>query len=370
MNQGEETAGRIDISFVVATFNSERHLDALCRSIRESVDEAQQSVEIFAVDGGSTDQTIQIAQDLGMIVLKNPKGNAIAAKHLGLWAARGRYVCFMDHDERFQNVRTVDLALQTFKAEPSVRAIMTSGYILERTESGSNWYASEFGDPVSLFLYRTPNRYEVRETTFLKKFAAFRRAQFASIVNCAEQEKPLLCELVAAASFVDADFLRTTFGVELAEANNLPQAFYLLGKEANRLDEVGLLRECPIHHESVSSWRQVRAKVRWRIGNAVVDQEGIGASGLSGRRKLENRPNDSTTSRSIPKHWRLKFLVYAVSLVGPFVDALEMSLRRRKMAYMMHLPLSLYVVFAAAVMKTKAILGVHAPNRRYDGTPN
>jgi glycosyltransferase involved in cell wall biosynthesis len=358
----------ITLSFVVATFNSERHLDDLSRSINASAGSSGLGFEILAVDGGSTDETLRVARELKMRVLENPNGNAIAAKHLGLWAARGRYVCFMDHDERFHNVKTVERAIRTFKTQSHIRAIMTSGYILSRAESGSNWYASEFGDPVSLFLYRFPNRFGVRETTFVSKFCSSRDSEFTAIVKCSEQQGPVLCELVAAASFVDAEFFRTTFGAELQDPNNIPHLFYLLGNDDEREDEVGLLKDCPIRHESVSSWRQVCSKVRWRIGNAVIDQEGIRPSGLTGRWELEQQSGKVSLAKLKLKHSKFRFLIYAVTLVGPFIDALALSLRRRRVGYLMHLPLTLYVVYTALVMKAKSILGIRAPIRRYDGT--
>lgn len=79
-------SGRLEnrpwFSIVIATYNSSRFL----RKIKDSLDSQESpvgagSIEILAVDGGSTDNTRDLAQSLGFRLIDNPAGHAIAAKH-------------------------------------------------------------------------------------------------------------------------------------------------------------------------------------------------------------------------------------------------------------------------------------------------
>ncbi len=57
-------------------------------------------MEIIAVDDGSNDDTAQIAESFGCIVVKHPTSKGpVIAKNTALKIARGRYVMFHDHDD-------------------------------------------------------------------------------------------------------------------------------------------------------------------------------------------------------------------------------------------------------------------------------
>jgi len=82
--------------------DEEEHLPGCLESIRELVD------EIVIVDTGSTDDTVEIARRFGARVHERPWDDDFATpRNLGLDLARGRWILYIDADER---VRPIDFA--------------------------------------------------------------------------------------------------------------------------------------------------------------------------------------------------------------------------------------------------------------------
>ncbi len=104
------------------------------------------SWELIVVDDGSTDDTVAVAERAGdgdprVQVVRTTGGGAAAARNLGLAAARGRYVAFLDSDNRW-----VPHFLRT-----AVSVMDSTGYraahaVVERRSGGGlNWLAHEGG---------------------------------------------------------------------------------------------------------------------------------------------------------------------------------------------------------------------------------
>ena len=63
---------KIEISIIMPTFNAERTLE---KSLTSIVNQTlpRECIEILVIDGGSTDQTVKIAERFGAKILKNEK---------------------------------------------------------------------------------------------------------------------------------------------------------------------------------------------------------------------------------------------------------------------------------------------------------
>ena len=86
------------ISCIVPVFNGERYLGETLDSILE---QTYRTTEIIVADDGSTDGTAQVVASYGNKVryLKQDNAGASAARNLGLSAARGVFVAFLDADD-------------------------------------------------------------------------------------------------------------------------------------------------------------------------------------------------------------------------------------------------------------------------------
>lgn len=87
------------ISLIIPAYNEEKIIEQVITQAKQ----VSAISEILVVDDGSSDNTAQIASDLGVKLLRHPynKGNGAAIKS-GLRAATGEVVLFMDADGQHQ----------------------------------------------------------------------------------------------------------------------------------------------------------------------------------------------------------------------------------------------------------------------------
>ncbi len=345
------------MSVVIATYNSEQLLEKTIASIRlQKVPTEGLDLEILAVDGGSQDGTLELAQQLGIEVVKNDLGHAISAKHIGLLRARSNLVCFLDHDEQMIDEESLLRKFHLFEGTSRLRAVVTSGYELTRDQSGANCYTSEFGDPFSCYLYRTPNRNNFRARVLEKNFEVIEKTARHSILRAKSESKPMLLEFVAAGAVVDRDYYLASFPNLVQDRNIIPHLYSLL--DAN--DYFAITVNDPIYHQSADRWRNVTHKINWKIANSVFQTDQNQLAGVEGRLRLESNVSFSRK--------KIGFVFYTVLLVPVLLDSIWMAIRRKNHAYLMQIPLSLYVIGTAALFLTRKTLRLGPIQRRYDGS--
>ena len=91
----------IQVSVIIPAYNGDRY-------IAEAIDSALEQTysdeyEIIIVDDGSTDNTVRVVQQYGERVnyLSQKNQGVAASRNLGLAAARGKYIAFLDQDDIF-----------------------------------------------------------------------------------------------------------------------------------------------------------------------------------------------------------------------------------------------------------------------------
>lgn len=90
------------LTVIILTYNEQRH-------IKECIESASLADEIIIIDSGSTDNTLNIAQDAGAKVVIHPMTEGFAAqRNFALEQATTEWVMFLDADERI----TTELAAE------------------------------------------------------------------------------------------------------------------------------------------------------------------------------------------------------------------------------------------------------------------
>ena len=90
------------ISFIIPTLNANLVLEKCLDSIKKQSSPSS-DYEIIISDGGSTDNTIDIAKKYNSIILNNPLKTAEAGKAVGIRHASGKYTCLIDSDNILPN---------------------------------------------------------------------------------------------------------------------------------------------------------------------------------------------------------------------------------------------------------------------------
>jgi len=137
---------------VIPTFNSSKSL-AKCLSSIIVQKYPKDLIEIIVVDGGSVDSTIEIAKNYGVDkILSNPLKTAETAKAIGVNAASGDLVVFIDSDNELDNPNWLRDMVQPFK-EKDIFGCEALYWVYKPNEAYVNRYFALSGanDPLTLF---------------------------------------------------------------------------------------------------------------------------------------------------------------------------------------------------------------------------
>src|SRR4051794_16314186 len=87
------------VSIIIPFFNSAIHLE---QTIRSALAQTWMPIEIILVDDGSTDCSLAIAQGhecRSVRIVTGPQRGACAARNIGIGAASGQFLQFLDSDD-------------------------------------------------------------------------------------------------------------------------------------------------------------------------------------------------------------------------------------------------------------------------------
>src|SRR5712692_6205416 len=117
---GKRVVKRDMISCIVPVFNGERYLAEALESILK---QSYRPLEIIVVDDGSTDGTANVVARYGAKVrcLRQPNSGPAIARNLGLSAATGEFVAFLDADDLWHPEK-LERQMARFQARPELDA--------------------------------------------------------------------------------------------------------------------------------------------------------------------------------------------------------------------------------------------------------
>jgi len=146
------------ISIVIATFNSTRTITQCLTSIRAQK-YPKDKIEIIVADGGSTDDTVQIAKTFGakVIAIASSKQNAEYNKSIGIKHAQNELLAMIDHDNILPHAQWLSRMVQPFIDHPEVIGVETLRYAYDPKGSLLDRYFALFGsgDPIVWYLGKT-----------------------------------------------------------------------------------------------------------------------------------------------------------------------------------------------------------------------
>ena len=124
-------------SVVIITKNEERFLQNCINSVRPI------ALEIIVIDNGSTDNTVPIAQKNNCIIYHSDDPSFSARREIGLKAAKGDWIIYIDADERVTKELATEINTLT-SANPKNYNTQPTTYILPREDYyfGQKWPTS------------------------------------------------------------------------------------------------------------------------------------------------------------------------------------------------------------------------------------
>lgn len=129
------------VSVIMPTYNGRPYLDDALQSIALNT---RDGVEIIAVDDGSTDGTLddlrRWSAGLPLQVISRPRtGNWVAGANIGLAAARGRYLCFLHQDDRWEADRLERLHALTMAYPEAAFLVHAAWFIDKKGQRVGRW---------------------------------------------------------------------------------------------------------------------------------------------------------------------------------------------------------------------------------------
>lgn len=95
-----EPSGPVDVSVIIPTYNRG---SLITEAVESVLGQPVQRVEVIVVDDGSNDDTLERLAPYRdrIIIVQTNHGGAPHARNAGIKVARGRYVAFLDSDDRY-----------------------------------------------------------------------------------------------------------------------------------------------------------------------------------------------------------------------------------------------------------------------------
>lgn len=338
------------VSIVIATFNSAKLLPRTLDAIKK---QTYKNKEVLVIDGGSSDNTLEIAKSYGCKTLFNPKTDAGYAKLIGMDKAQGKYFMTLDHDEVMQNPDSIRIKVEILERHPNCKIAHCTGYKRPQDYPLLNQYLSEYGDPFSLFVYRCSKDYRYFEMMLSHiSCRTFQNAEY-SIYSFENAPKLPLLEVAAMGIMLDREFFLKTTNVR-EDLYTLSHLFYIMLQKG--MYEVAVVKNDPLEHYSLDSVRAYFPKLKYRVCNNIHMRSGN--SFLMRSEMYED---------CFMKLKKYLFVFYAITFVPAEIDGAVMAIKRRNRVYLLHGFFSFYVVAQIIWQYFRKI--IHKPPKmmNYDG---
>lgn len=339
------------ITIVIATFNSAKTLQSVLESVKNQTF-PKDKIEILIIDGGSTDETLNISRHYSCKIIHNPKVEPISAKILGYKHAHGNYILYLDADEVIENPKSLFLKYSAFKENAKIKAAIGSGYKSPVNSSFLTNYINEFGDPFSFFIYRQSKNSKYYLSELKKSFNILSENSTYVVFDFSQKGGDLLLELGAANTMIDLKYLRQKFPDFNSEI--FAHLFQLLIYEKNL---IAFVKNDPIIHYSTTNLSSYINKIVWRIKNNIFHLSKMGIAGFTGRQEYHS---------GILKLKKYLFIPYSLSVILPLIDAILLALSRKKISYLFHFPLTILSAYLILWYYLLKLAGFKIQLRNYD----
>lgn len=332
-------------SIITPTYNSAKTLQMYFDGILQQ-DYDLSKIEILIIDGGSSDETKEIAlknsKKIDVRVMENPERLPEYAKAIGVNESKGKYCVFQDSDEVLINKESFKIRDFIFDKYKNINNVTLTGLVNPKSYGLWGDYYNSIGDPFSSFMYGP-------SFSYLEKFS--KNYNFTEQVNCIifnvdRKIKPLIDGVQ---TFRKKELFET-LKIKNLNVSDVPRISDLL-IEKNKVFAV--TKNDYVLHYSASSFLSIIKKIKFRIINNIYGDKGAGFSN-----REEAMPN-------MYKYKKFLFLPYAFLFLPALYDGFIFTQKTRNLVFLAHPIFSFYTAFSICFNSIFKVLGFNKKMKSY-----
>lgn len=314
-NKIKETTNLPKITFGIVTFNEEKRIRACLEAILMQ-DYPNNKMEIIIMDGGSTDQTIEIVKKFKTKIYFNDKILAEPGLAKAYKKAKGDYMVFMAADNILFDKDWTKKMVQPFIEDRD--HILASFCQVVHPPHDNIWnnYINEDADPFSMFTFGNASHPD----KFRKLYTIKKETNDYVVFNYTTKNFPLIAL---------AQCLMLKTGLTRRKETNYDDILPLIDIIKNG-GSLAYVKTTGIYHHSLTGFSDFKRKLKRRIYNSIIT------------RSYASRDNYVSKIRKIR---RFLFLLYSLSIFLPLIDGIRMSLKKRKPFVLIHPIASLVITY-------------------------
>jgi len=308
------------ISIITPTLNNEKVLASFLKSIR-SQNYPQNNVEILILDGGSTDQTIQIAKKYGAKTYFNKKILPDPGVDLGIKNATGEIMMILAVDNIYKNKDAFTAIVKVFE-DLSICAAFPK-QCSSVADSIFTKYINTFTDPFNHFVYGNA----ANARTFHKIYS---RLQHNDIYDVYDFRSSLAKPLIA---FAQGFALRRGYKRDEKDAlDDLGPVISLIEKNK----KIAYIHSLSLYHDTVRDLNHFIRKQKWATINALLNK----SYGIAHR------------INKLSRYQKFKIKIwpfYGLSIIFPFIRSVYGLFSDKEILWLFHPIICLISVYSSLV---------------------
>lgn len=309
------------LSIITPTLNNEKTIPTFLKYLQRQA-YPQEHIEILFVDGGSTDQTLELAKRHKITVLRNPYILAEPATYIGMNKAKGDLFMVLATDNYFLDSDALSSIVRIFQDRNIYAAFPKHDN--EPHYSLFSKYHNTFTDPFNHFIYG----YGANGRTFKNIYKTLEHNGVYDVYDFNSNEvKPMI-------ALAQGLTIRRNYARKQADAFDDCRPIIDLIEQNKK---IAYVHSVSVYHDTIHGLKHFIRKQRWATQNAL-ERKNYGISyrfnKLSPRQKV--------------KVWLWPF--YALSILLPLIRGLYGTVKDREMLWLFH-PIGCWLSAYASLMQ-------------------
>jgi glycosyltransferase involved in cell wall biosynthesis len=294
------------LSIITPTLNNKKDIKRFLESIKRQT--YYDKIEIIIADGGSTDNTVEIAKKYKVNLFNNKDIFADIGVNEGIKRAKGKIIMILATDNIFKQSDAIEKIIKVFDDKRIIAAFPKQDS--QSKDTIFSKYINTFTDPFNHFVYG----YASNPRTFKYIYKTLKRTKEYVVFDYKSNK------LVPMIAFAQGFAVRS--GFKRNEKNSFDDTTPVLeliekGKKIAYVDSVSL------YHHTINGLSHFIEKQAWRTRNFINKKN----FGISHRVKLL-----SETQTQRIKIWP----IYALTIVPPFLYAFYHLIKDREKMWIFH----------------------------------